>query len=522
MAKKQIAYNDNNFAIAYYRYSSSGQDTSVEQQQEAAHEYAKNHGLQIIKEYPEPAITGTTSNRPMYQLMLSEINEIKPAALILWKTDRLSRERFEPAITKRMIRNAGCKIHYVAEKTPDGSPEDDLMEDFLDAMAAYYSRQLSVNVKRGQKFNYERGLYLGVKTYGYTYEGEGRHNKHIIVDKTTAPVVYRIYNDYAGGESMQSICNKLNGEGRKTIQGNDFTINSIRNILKNKAYIGVYKYGDKVIEDGMPPIIPEELFEEVQERLSHNKRFGAKNKKGLNEDNTPRFWLTGKIYCGECSTKDHDEPMQGTSGTSKTGNKYYYYSCNDQHKGKRGNGCKKKPVRKEAIEDYIIKTLTMYLQDSENLASLAVDVAEYYKKNYGNSLYLDSLKAEYKEVEKSLDNVIKAVMAGASGETINKQLDILEQRKKGLKEAIEIEEIKARTVKDEKSIKSYFEKFKNADLRDPENRDLILNYFVDKIYLYDDKLIITGKFDDSTREVFLQFDDDCEKSSPASHSSALE
>ena len=49
------------------------------------------------------------------------------------------------------------------------------MEHFLEGMAAYYSDQLSVNIKRGQKYNSDRGLYLGNKLLGYTTEGEGRH-----------------------------------------------------------------------------------------------------------------------------------------------------------------------------------------------------------------------------------------------------------------------------------------------------------------------------------------------------------
>lgn len=519
--KKQIPYNDNNRAVAYYRYSSSGQDTSIEQQQEAAHTYAKLHGLTITHEYADPAISGTSADRPKFQLMLAEIGKLKPAALILWKTDRLSRDNYDVAFAKKKIRDAGVKIHYVAEKTPDDDcPEDELMEGFLEKMATYYSKQLSVNVKRGQKFNSERCLYLGVKTLGYTYEGEGRHNKRIVIDESTAPLVRRIFNDYADGLTMAQICDKLKAEGRKTSRGNDYTINGIRRILKNDAYIGVYRYGDIVVEDGMPAIISKELFNVVQAMLVKNKKFGAQNARGLDEDDNPRFWLTGKLFCGECSTSEHDEPMQGTSGRSKTGAKYYYYSCNDQHKGKKGKGCKKKPVRKEIIEDLVINHLTKYLQDSENLMSLAVDISVYYKNLYGNNEYLDSLKAEYKETEKSLNNVIKAVMAGASGETINNQLNALEEAKKSLKDAIELEEIKSNVVKDEISVKNFFEQFKNADLNDIENRDLVLNYFVDKIYLYDDRMIITGKWDSDYEGTGYLFVEEVKKRSGKKSSTA--
>ena len=51
MAKKFVP-NDNDFAIAYYRFSSYAQsDASIQQQRDAAQKYAAGHGLQIIKEY---------------------------------------------------------------------------------------------------------------------------------------------------------------------------------------------------------------------------------------------------------------------------------------------------------------------------------------------------------------------------------------------------------------------------------------------------------------------------------------
>ena len=121
---KKFVQNNNDLAIAYYRYSSHAQsDASIEQQREAARNYANGHGLQIVKEYEDAAISGTTDQRSGFQLMLSEIGRIRPAALIIWKTDRLGRDRFDPAIAKKQIRDAGCVIHYIAEPVSGDAPE---------------------------------------------------------------------------------------------------------------------------------------------------------------------------------------------------------------------------------------------------------------------------------------------------------------------------------------------------------------------------------------------------------------
>ncbi len=497
--KKEVPYNDNNIAIAYYRCSSDKQETSVQQQQEEAKRYAKAHGYELLYEFMDDGISGKSSltKRDGFVNMLAQIGDIKPAILILWKVDRLARNDDDMYIAKKTIRDAGCRIHYIAEPTPDDSPESYLMEGMLEKFAAYYSKQLSVNVRRGQYYNRERGLYLGVKMLGYTFEGEGRHNKHYVIDPDTAPIVQRIFRLYADGKSMQQICNQLNDKGRVTIHGRKFTINSVRHILKNDAYIGTYRYADTVIEGGMPVIVDKKLFDEAQKMLAKNKKFGAQNARGLDDNNKPRFFLTGKLYCGECG-----DSMQGTSGRSKSGSKYYYYSCNDQHKGKRGNGCKKTPVRKEYLEEYVCAQLAMFLDDTENLASLAVDLAEYYKKAY-DVQYIDSLKSDLRTTESQLDNVIKAILGGASGETINTKLAQLEERKKALMDVIATEEIKSRVVKDSESVNAFFERFRHADMSDPENRDIVLGYFVDKIYVFDDRLIITSKFDEAEHSILF-------------------
>ena len=65
MAKqKKFVQNNNNLAIAYYRYSSHAQnEASIEQQREAAEKYAVGHGFQIVKEYADAALSGTSDDR---------------------------------------------------------------------------------------------------------------------------------------------------------------------------------------------------------------------------------------------------------------------------------------------------------------------------------------------------------------------------------------------------------------------------------------------------------------------------
>ena len=151
--KKKFELNDNNLAIAYYRFSSHSQnEASIDQQRELAHAWADAHGFKIVKEYEDAAISGTTENRPGFQQMLSEVAKIRPRVLIMWKTDRLGRDKYVLAMAKRTIRDAGCEIRLLAENIPTDGPEGVLIEGLMDAMAEYYSRQLSQNIQRGMDY----------------------------------------------------------------------------------------------------------------------------------------------------------------------------------------------------------------------------------------------------------------------------------------------------------------------------------------------------------------------------------
>ncbi len=492
LARKKSKLNDNNLAIAYYRYSSHSQnEASIEQQRELAHEWADAHGLKIVREYEDAAISGTKEDRPGFQLMLSEVAKIRPNTLIAWKTDRLGRDKYVLAMAKKTIRDAGCEIHLLAENIPTDTAEGILIEGLMEALAEYYSRNLSVHIQRGMDFNAEHANFNGHKVFGFKTEKVDKKRKYVI-DPDTAPFVQLMFAKYAEGEPMQSICDEFNEAGLRTSRGNPFGVKTMHRMLKNRAYIGEYRHGEFVVPGGMPALVDGETFDRAQKRLAENKRKGSQRARGMDEDGAPRYWLTGKLYCGECG-----ETMQGVSGTSKTGRTYYYYYCSAQRK----KLCAKKKVKKDWIEDLVTDVLRYIIDDSENLMSLAVDAAVYYKEHYKETGYLEGLEAKRKEVEKGIANLMKAIEGGALSDTLIERLNQLEAQKASLNDAIQAENVKVSLCEDEHSIKAYFEKFLHADFDNPETRDKILEYFVDKIYLYDEKLVVTSWYSEDKTEI---------------------
>ena len=110
--------------------------------------------------------------------------------------------------------------------------------------------------------------------------------------------------------------------------------------------------------NGIPAIVPKELFNKVQERLEKNRRAPARHKA---EDD---YLLTTKLHCGKCGAF-----MVGESGTSQMKIVYHYYKCvNAKRKPK---SCKKKTVKKEWIEDLVIDETMKLLMNDALLEQLA-------------------------------------------------------------------------------------------------------------------------------------------------------
>lgn len=65
-------------------------------------------------------------------------------------------------------------------------------------------------------------------------------------------------------------------------------------MLKNRRYIGEYKFQKIIHENGIPQIVPKDLFNKVYEQLQKNKKAAVRHK----TEND--YLLTTKLYCDKC------------------------------------------------------------------------------------------------------------------------------------------------------------------------------------------------------------------------------
>ena len=300
-------------AVIYARYSSDSQrEESIEGQIRECTAFAEKNGITILRHYIDRAFSAKTDNRPEFQNMIKNSGKRLFDMVIVWKLDRFARNRYDSARYKATLKKNGVKVVSATEVISDGA-EGIILESVLEGYAEYYSADLSEKVVRGMTENALKSKYNGgTLPIGYMIDSE----QYFQLDPLTAPFVLEAFKQYAEGATMTEIRDYLNEQGVKNTRGQPLTYNSVQHLLNNRRYIGEYTYRDIVVPDGIPAIVPQDLFERVQERLAKNKKAPARHK--AEED----YLLTTKLFCGYCGAY-----LCGESGTSHTGTTHRYYKC---------------------------------------------------------------------------------------------------------------------------------------------------------------------------------------------------
>ena len=470
-------------AVIYARYSSDSQrEESIEGQLRECTEYAERNGITILRSYIDRALSARTADRPEFQNMIKDSEQKLFDVVLIWKLDRFSRDRYDSAHYKRILKKNGVKVVSVKENISDG-PEGIILESMLEGYAEYYSAELSEKIQRGQKENALKCKNNGGNTpLGYVVGTDGV----LAVDPLTAPLVTEIFTRYDSGESISEITASLNGRGLKTKKGKAFKIGVVSLILKNRKYIGEYQYGSVIIPKGIPAIIDDDLFDRVQRRMAFNKKAPAKAKA------TEEYLLTTKLFCGTC-----ERLMAGESGTSSTkGVKHYYYKCGG---AKRKLGCKRKSVRKHWIERAAVLVTVQRVLRDEEISRIAEAIVALQEKE---DTSLPAMRQQLTECEKAIDNMLNAIQMGVLTASTKERLEKLEMQREDLKLSI-LQAQMARPRYTKEQVVSWISRFKYGNVDDPQYQKQIIDTFINSIYVFDDKLAFTYNFKDGTETITL-------------------
>ena len=454
-------------AVIYARYSCDAQtEQSIEGQLRVCEEYAQKNDILILDTYIDRAMTGTNDMRPDFQRMIRDSAKKQWTYVIVYKLDRFSRNKYEATVHKNTLKNNGVKVVSAMENIPD-SPEGIILESLLEGMNQYYSAELAQKVRRGMRETRLKGNYQGgALPYGYV-----ACDKKVIIDEEKAEIVRFIFEQFANGVIVREIIETLTANGILH-KGKPFPMNTIYGILKNEKYSGTYMLGEEVVDKIYPPIISQEIFSTVRAKVNANK-YGKRSVDVV-------YLLRHKMKCGYCG-----ESIIAECGTSKMGDRRYYYKCHGR-KNLR-NGCQQKAFRKEILEKFILDAILEELKKPHNIEHITKGVLALQEAQIKISSTLGILEKERKQNESAIENIMSAVERGFFNATANKRMRELEERQSELDRLIIIERSKMQVKVSAEEIRTFYEA---ALLQESQ---MLINYLVREIIVYDEEIQIYFK-----------------------------
>ena len=473
-------------AVIYARYSSSNQrEESIEGQIRICTEYAKKKGYKITNQYIDRAMTGKNDNRPAFRQMLNDSDKGMFDVLLVYKTDRFARNRYDSAIHKTRLKKNKVQIEYAAEQIPNDSTAV-LIEGFLENLAEYYSVNLSENTKRGK---YENALKKK-SNGGVTPIGYKRIDGSLVIDEEKAPIIRFIFQNYIDGISYANII-----KNTRERYGIKLSMSGLKLILQNEVYTGKYIYrtydGETfVYEDNHEPIVSQETFEKAEQKRIANKRSpnAGKGKR--------KYALSGLISCGECGGHII------VSHSYKNGEPAFFrLYCLNRKEHKNCNN----PTRKmEIVENAVIEAIKNKILDRKTIKTLAEKACSLQEDNSLDKL--KELQTELKNVQKSKNNIIAAIEQGIITPTTKDRLQELEHLESDLQVKIATEKKAENKNLTAPEIEKFLKKYCSGNMQDETFRFELTHTFIKEILLFKDRFEITLKLSDMEIKETVEFE----------------
>ena len=161
-----------------------------------------------------------------------------------------------------------------------------------------------------------RGEVLGRPPYGYRSV-----DRRLEVEPQEAAVVREIFRACVeDDEGVRRIARRLNDAGHRTRRGGPWSTVSVRDILRNPAYVGTYRRLGVVVPGAHEPIVNRQTFDEVQRLLAQRRTSPGRQRRR-------QYLLAGLARCGYCDNRLIGVRRARRSAAGSDGGEYFYYQC---------------------------------------------------------------------------------------------------------------------------------------------------------------------------------------------------
>ncbi len=443
------------------------------EEQENSYETQVEHFTNKINQNPNWKMAGifadegksatATAHRDSFNLMIQACMNGEIDMVLTKSVSRFARNTVDCLENIRKLKEKRIPIVFEKEgiNTMDGAGE--LLITILSSQAQEESRNISENTRWGVVRRFENGIIQinHNKFLGYTKDENG----NLVIVPEEAKIVRRIFREYLEGRSLLSICRGLEADGIKTVTGKEkWNESVVGKMLSNEKMMGAalmqktytedFLTKKRVVNDGHvqqyfiehnhEPIIPKELFFEVQDeklrRANAHKSTVAKKKKKQEQversRHSSKFVLTNLMVC-ECG---HPYRRQVWS---KYGQKNAVWRCEDRLKNGKQSKCQTSPtIQENDLHRAIMTAINKVVEDSDGMISILRENVIRVIGNYTPTETTAKYDEQIAELQKQMLTLIEAnAKQGSISEEFDEAYKHLSEEIENLKQA-KVEDIR--------------------------------------------------------------------------------
>src|SRR5829696_8445306 len=165
--------------------------------------------------------------------------------------DRLTREPAYHYLLRIEFKEHGCKLRALNDRS-DESPEGELSDGVVDLIAKYERARIASRTSEGKYRKAREGKIPGTGTppLGFRYE-----DGHYFVVEEKMSLVRDIFQRVADGQSLNEVVKHLQSTGAPTPGGGKWHRTTLRTLIFNDTYDGVYYYGRSTQGKRRTPVV---------------------------------------------------------------------------------------------------------------------------------------------------------------------------------------------------------------------------------------------------------------------------
>ncbi|MDD6640937.1 MAG: recombinase family protein [Erysipelotrichaceae bacterium] len=320
--------------IGYLRLSKDDENDcesiSITNQRKIITNFANDKGIKIDDWYVDDGYSGYSQDRPMWQKLLTDLNNDIVGTVIAKDLSRLGRNNAQVQTFLDKMIEANKRVLTVSEGYDTFNRKTHSMTGVYTWMNHKYIEDISDKIRSSIEVMQKEGKWICSLPYGYMHDP---HKKGVYYpDPLCKDYVKMIFDMYINGMGIKAIARKLNEQGVPTastiqrihmeehgkVQKGNYSgkwgITTVRNILKNEFYMGtliqkkterrkinglrfnVDKSNQIVHENMHEPIIDKATFELVQRLMDERSGGQYRGTKVQNRKNI----FSGKLRCYDC------------------------------------------------------------------------------------------------------------------------------------------------------------------------------------------------------------------------------